>query len=149
MTLFITNIAFCSKIHFLYYFVVIQSLGHVQLFVNPWIAACLASLSIFISQSLLKLISIKSVMPSNHLILCHALLLLQSFTASWSFLMSQLFTSGGQSIGASTSVLPMNIQGWFPLGLIDLISLQSRELSRIQHHNSKALILLCSGFFMV
>ena len=58
---------------------------------------------------------------------------LQSFPASGSFSISQFFASGGQSIGvsASTSVLPMNIQGWFPLGLTDLISLQSKELSRV------------------
>ena len=57
----------------------------------------------------------------------------QSFPASGSFPMSQFFTSGGQSIGASTSasVLPMNIQDWFPLGLTDLISLQSKGLSRV------------------
>ena len=56
---------------------------------------------------------------------------LQSFPATGSFLMSQLFTSGGQSIGASASVLPMNIQGWFPLGLTGWISLQSKGLSRV------------------
>ena len=56
---------------------------------------------------------------------------LQSFPASGSFLMSQLLTSGDQSIGASASVLPMNIQGWFPLGLTGLISLQSKGLSRV------------------
>ena len=69
-------------------------------------------------------------MPSNHLILCHSL---QSFPASGSFQMSRLFASGGQSIGASASasVLPMNIQGWFPSGLTGLISLQSKELSRV------------------
>ena len=56
---------------------------------------------------------------------------LQSFPASGSFLMSQFFASGGQSIGASASVLPMNIQGWFPLGMTDWISLQSKGLSRV------------------
>ena len=75
---------------------------------------------------------------------------LQSFPASMSFPMSQLLASGGQSIGTSASVLPMNIQGWFPLGLIGLIFLQSKGLkSLLQHHNSKASILLCSAFFMV
>ena len=74
----------------------------------------------------------------------------QSFPASGSFLMSWLFTSGGQSIGASASVLPMNIQSWFPLGLTGLISLQSKGLSSLlQHHNSKASILWRSAFFMV
>ena len=76
-----------------------------------------------------KFMSIESVMPSNHLILCHLLLLLPSFAASGSFPMSWLFTSGGQGIGVSApaSVLLMNIQGQFPLGLIGLISLLSRD----------------------
>ena len=77
--------------------------------------------------------SIESVMLSNHLILCNSLLLPSIFPASGSFPMSQLFTSGGQSIGASTSatVLPVSIQHLFPLGLTDLISLKSKELSRV------------------
>ena len=88
---------------------------------------------------LLKLMSIEWVMPSSHLILCrHLLLLLQSFP-SGSFLMSQPFVSGGQSIGASVAatVLLMNIQGYFPLGLIGLISLLSKGLfsnTTVQKH---------------
>ena len=77
---------------------------------------------------------------------------LQCFLASGSFPMSQLFTSGGQSIGvsASTSVLPMNIQDWFPLGLTGMISLQSKGLSEVlQHHSSKASVLQCSALFIV
>ena len=76
---------------------------------------------------------------------------LQSFLASGSFLMSQLFASCGQSIGSSASVLPMNIQNWFHLGLTGLISLQSNGTlkSLFQHHSSKASILWCSAFFMV
>ena len=111
----------------------VQSLSHVQLFATPWTAACQASLSITISQSPLKLMSRESVMPSNHLILCHPLLLLPSiFPASESFLMSQFFPSG-QSTGASgsASVLPMNIQDWFSLGWTGLISLQSKGPSRV------------------
>ena len=76
----------------------------------------------------------------------------QSFPASRSFPMSQHFTRGGQSIevSASTSALPINIQDWFPLGLIGLISLLSRGLSSfLQHHSSKASILQCSAFFIV
>ena len=112
----------------------VQSLSRVWLFVTPWTAACQASLSFTISQSLLKLISIELVIPSNHLILWHLLFLLSSiFPASGSFLMSQLFTSGGQSTGApaSASVLPMNIQDWSSLGLTGWISLQSKVLSRV------------------
>ena len=78
--------------------------------------------------------SIESLMPSNHLILCHPLLLLPSiFPTSGSFQMSQIFPSGGQSIGASdsTSVLPVNTQDWSPLGWTGWISLQSKGISRI------------------
>ena len=109
----------------------VQSLSLVWLFATPWTAACQASLSTN-SQSWLKLMSIKLLMPSNHLILCCPLLLLPSiFPASRSFLMSQIFPSVSQSIGASASVLPMNIQDWFPSGLTGLISLQSKGLSRV------------------
>ena len=76
----------------------------------------------------------------------------QSFPASGSFPMSQLFASGGQSVGASAStwVLRMNIQGWFPLRLTGLTSLQSKGLSSLlQHHSWKAPILWCSAFFIV
>jgi len=76
---------------------------------------------------------------------------LQSFPASGSFLVSQLFVSSGQSIGASTtaSVLPVDILGWFPLGLTDLTSLQSKGLSRVFSDSSKASVLQCSAFFIV
>ena len=86
------------------------------------------------SRSLLKLMSIESVMSSNHLILCRPFSsCLQSFPASGSFLMSRLFALGGQSIGASVSatVLPRNIQGRFSLGLTGFISLLSKGLSRV------------------
>ena len=91
----------------------VQSLSCVQLFATPRTAAHQASLSITNSQSLLKLLSIESVMPSNHLILCRPLLLLPSiFPSIRVFPVSQLFASGGQTIGvsASASVLPMNTQ---------------------------------------
>ena len=112
----------------------VQLLNRVQLFATPWIAACQASLSITNSRSLLKLMFIESVMPSNHLILCHPFSShLQSFPASGSFQMSQFFATSGQSIGvsASASVLPMNTQDWFPLGWTSWISLQSKGLSRV------------------
>ena len=89
-------------------------------------------------------------MLSNHLILCHPLLCLQSFPASKSLPMSWLFSSGGQSIGASASVLSMNIQGRFPLGLTGLIlAVQGTLKSLLQHHSSKASVLRCSVFFIV
>ena len=112
-----------------------------------------ASLSITNSQSLLKVMSIESVMPSNNLILYRPFSShLQSFPASGSFPMTQFFASGGQSIGtsASASVLPMNIQDWFPLGLTGLISLLSKGLSRVfsnttvQKHQFFALSFLYS-----
>jgi len=113
-------------------------LNHAQLVRIAWTAAHQASLSFTISLSLHSLKSIESVMPSNHLILCHPLLFLpsifsclQSFPESGSFPMSQFFTSGGQSIEASVLVLPMNIQGSFLLWLISLISLLSKRLSRV------------------
>ena len=100
-------------------FSTIQSLSHIRLFATPWTAACQASLSSNNSWSLLKLMSIESVMPSNPLIVPFSSRL-QSFPASGSFQMSQFLASGGQSIGvsASTSVLC-----W--------ISLQSKGLSRV------------------
>ena len=94
----------------------VQLLSHVQLFEIPCTAALQASLSITNCQSLLKFMSIESVMPSNHLIICHPLLLSPSnFPSIRVFLISQFFQSGGQSVGisASASVLPMNIQNWF------------------------------------
>ena len=97
--------------------------------VIPWAAAHQSPLSSTISQSLLKFMSMESVMVSNHLILCGSLLLLPSvFPSIRVFSRSGLFKAGGPSTGASASasVLPMNIQGWFPLGLTGLISLMSK-----------------------
>ena len=98
----------------------VQSLSHIRLLATPWTTALQASLSLTISQSLLKLMSIESGMPSNHLILSP---LSPSAPASRSFPISWLFMSDGQRIGASAlaSVLPMNIQGWLPLGVTGLI----------------------------
>ena len=97
----------------------VQSLSHVRLFATWWTAARQGSLFFTNSWSLGKLMSIELVIPSNHLILCHPLSsCLQCCPVTGSFLMSQFFTSVGQSIGGSisASVLPMNIQDWFPLG---------------------------------
>ena len=115
-------------------FVVVQLLSRVWLFVTGWTAAQQASRSFTTSWSLLKLMSIESVMASNRHILCHPLPLLPSvFPSIRVFPVSQLSPTGGQSIGAlaSASVLPMNIQGWFPLGSTGLSSLQSKGLSRV------------------
>ena len=93
-----------------------------------------------------------AIQPS-HALLSPSSSCLQSFPASGSFLMSQFFTSGGQSIGVSAlaSVLPVNIQDWFPLGWTGWISLQSKGTlkSLLQHHSSKASILRHSAFFIV
>ena len=107
--------------------VVVQLLSHVQLFATPWPTGHQASLSLTISWSLLKFISTGSVMLSNHLCVVPFSSYPQSFPASGSFPMSWLFASDDQSTGASASVLPMDIQGWFPLGLTGLISLLPRD----------------------
>ena len=113
----------------------IQSLRHVQFFAIPWTAAFQAFLSITNSQSLLKCMSFKSVMPSNNLISSSVVPFscFQPFPALGYFLMSQLFTSGGQRIGASASasILPMNIQGLWPFELTGWISLLSKRFSRV------------------
>ena len=112
----------------------VQLFSHVRLFVTPWAEAHQAFLSFTISWSFLKLMSTELIMPSNHLILCHPLLLLCSIFPSIRVSSNEsTLVSGGQSTGASgsASVLPMNIQGWFPLGLTGLIFLQSKGLSRV------------------
>ena len=111
----------------------VQSLSLVWCFVTLWTAAHQDSLSITNSWSLHKLMSIKSMMPPNHLIHCCPLLLSPSISSSIRvFWMSQFFASSGQSIGisASASVLPMNIQDSLPLGLTGLIFLKSKVFSR-------------------
>ena len=111
----------------------VQPLSRVRLFVTPWTTACQASLSITNSQSPSKPVS-ESAMPSNHLILCHPLLLLSSiFPSIRVFSNESALHISGQSIGvsASTSVLPMNTQDWSPLGWTGWISLQSKGLSRV------------------
>ena len=103
---------------------VVPSLVYVRLFAALGTAAHQAPLSYTLSPNLLKFMSIELVMLSNHLTFCFPTsFCLPFFLASESFPMSWLFTSGGQSIRASASVLPMNIQRWFPLGLIDWFDL--------------------------
>ena len=110
-----------------------QLLSHVRLFTTPWTAAHQASLSIINSRSLLTLMSTESVMPSNHPILCYPLLCLPSIFPS-----IRVFSNESALhirwpkywSSASASILLMNIQDWFPIGLTGLMSLQSRGLSR-------------------
>ena len=111
----------------------VQLLSRVWIFPTPWTVARQALLSITNSQSLLKLMVIEWVMPSNHASSVVPFSHLQSFPVSGSFQMSHLLASGGQSIGvsASTSVLSMDIQDWFPLGWTGWISLQSKGLSSV------------------
>ena len=121
---------------------------------TPWTAVHQASLSITNSQSLLKLMSIKSVMPSNRLILCRPFSsYLQSFPASQSFSMSQFFASGGQSIGIfSFSISPSyEYSGLisFRMDCLDLLAVQGTLKSLLQHHSSKASVLRRSAFFIV
>ena len=117
----------------------VQLLSRVQLFTTPWIAVCQASLSIANSWSLLKLMSIELVMPSNHLIFCHPLHLLPSIFPSITVFSTEsvlcIRWPNYWSL-ASTSVLLMNIQDWFPLGCIGWISLQSKGLSRVSSNTT-------------
>ena len=112
----------------------VQSLSHVRLFATPWIAAHQASLSITNSWSSLKPMFIESMMPSNHLILCHPLLRLPSiFPSIRVFSNESALCIRGENIGVSalTSVFPMNTQDWSPFGWTGWISLQSKGLSRV------------------
>ena len=134
-------------------FITLLLLRCVRLFVTPWTAAQQAPLSSTIFWSLIRFMYIESVMPSNHHILCHLLHLPSVFSSIRSFPVSQPFTLGGQSIGAlaSASVLPVNSQCWFPLGLTDLIFCCPRESqvfssSTIQKHQFiSAWSSLCSN----
>ena len=140
-------------LHLRIFIVVVQSLSRVYLFVTPWTAACHTSLSFTISRSLLKLMSIESEIPSNHLILCHSLLLPSVFprirvfsnesvlrirwTKYWSF---------------SFNISPSNEYSGlisFRMDWLDLLAVQGTLKSLLQHHNSKASILQCSAFFIV
>ena len=122
----------------------VQSLSRVQLLVTPWTAARQASLSITTSQSLRKLMSMSQLC---HPTISSSVIPFSSPTSGF-VPMSQFFTSGGQSIGASASasVLPMNIQDQFPLGWTGLISLQSNRPSRV-FSNTKSINSLAFSFF--
>ena len=118
----------------MYQFSSVQSLRHVQLFETPWTTAHQASVSMTNSQSPHKLMSIDSVMPSNHLILCHPLLLLPSIFPSIRVFSNEsalCITWAKNWSFSAASVLPMNTQDWSSLGWTGWISLQSKGLSRV------------------
>ena len=132
----------------------VQSLSRVRLFATPWTAACQASLSIINSRGLLKHMSIESVMPSNHLILCRPLLLLPSIFPSIRVFSSEsvLLIRWPKYWSFSFNISPSNEH----LGLIsfrmdwlDLLAVQGTIKSLLQHHSSKASILRCTAFFTV
>ena len=130
------------------HFVVVQSLSRVWL-CNPMNCSMPGFLVLHFFLSLLKLMSIESVMPSNHLILVTPFSFCpQSVSEPWSFPMSQLLASGGQSLGASVSasVLPMNIQAWL---WFDLLAVQGTLKSLLRHLNSKVSTLWHSVVFMI
>ena len=148
------SISYLSSKSFLSRFVVFQSLSHVQLFVTPWTAAHQASLFFIISQSLLKLMSIASVMSSNHLILRHPLLfpppnlsqhqglfkwsvLRIRWPKYWSFSFSISFSNEYSGLIS------------FTMDWLDLLAVQGTLKSLLQHHSSKASILLHSAFFIL
>ena len=132
----------------------VQSLSHVRPFASPWTAARQASLSITNSWSLLKLMFIESVIPSNHLILCCALLLLPSIFPSIRVFSNEsaLRIRWPKYWSFSFSISPSNEHPgliYFWMDWLDLLSVQGTLQSLIQHHSSKASVLRCSAFFMV
>ena len=136
------------------FFVVVQLLSRVQLFGTPWTSACRASMSSPVSQSLLKLMSIGSVMPSNHLVLCHSLLLLPS-------IFPRIKTFSNESVicirwpkywSFSFSISPFSEYSGlisFRIDWFDLLVVQGTLKSLLQHHSSKASVLQHSAFLMV
>ena len=123
-------------------------------FVTPWTAACQASLSITNSQSLLKLMSIESVMLSNHLIFCHPLLLLPSIFPSVRVFPSEsvLHIKWPKDWSFSFNISPSNEYSGlisFRMNWLDLLAVQGTLKSLLQHHSSKASILQCSAFFTI
>ena len=142
--------SFCSSVQFSS----VQSLSRVWLFATPWTAAHQASLSIINSWSLLKLMSIKSVMPSNHLILCRPLLLPPSVFSSLRVFSSESvvcirwpkYWSFSFSISPSSEYSGLIS---FRMYWLDLLAVQGTLKSLLQHHSSKASILQCSACFIV
>ena len=139
---------------FLLQFSSVQSLRHVQLFATPWTLACQASLSITNSWSLLKPMSIESMMPSNHLILCHPLLLLPSIFPSIRVFSNELVLhiTWPKYLSFSFNISPSNEYSGlisFKADWLDTLAVQGTLKSLLQHHSSKASILWCPVFFIV
>ena len=155
LTLYFTSYRRVRAVSFIQ-FSSVQSLSCVLLFVTPWTAACQASLSITNSWSLLKPMSIESVMPSNHLILCGPLLLPPSILPSirvfsnesalcirwpkyWPPILWNSFSPSNEYSGLIS----------FRMDWLDLLAVQGSRKSLLKHHSSKASILQCSAFFIV
>ena len=132
--------------------ILVQLLSSVWYFATPWTAACQASLSFTISPSLLRLMSIESVMPSNHLILCHPLLLPPLIIPSIRVFSNESVLRIRWPKYWSFSISPSNeFSGLisFRMDWIDLLAVQGTLKSLLQHHSSKASILRCSAFFTI
>ena len=132
----------------------VQSLSRVWLFVTPWTTACHASLSITNSWSLLKLMAIEMVMPSNDLVLCHPLLLLPSIFPSIRVFSNEsaLHIRWPKYWSFSFNISPSNEHSGlisFKIDWLELLAVQGTLKSLLQHHSSKASVLLCSAFFIV
>ena len=138
----LSNIPLCTSV---------QSLSHVLLIATPWTAARQASLSITNSRSLLKLMSIESVMPSSHLILCRPLFLLPLNPSQHHGLFQWVNSSHEVAKYWSFSIRPSNEHPGliFRMDWLDLLAVQGTLKSLLQHHSSKAAILRCSAFFTV
>ena len=147
-------ILFCKWKNYLKKFSSVQLLSHVQLFVTPWTAARQASVSITNSRSLLKLMSIESVLPSNHLILCRPLLLPPSIFPSIRGFPNEsvLHIRWPKYWSFSFSISPSSDYSGlisFRTDWLDLLAVQGTLKSLLQHHSSNASILWCSALFIV
>ena len=134
--------------------IVVQSLSRVWFIATPWAGALQASLYITVSRSLLKLMSVESMMPSNHLILCHPLLLLPSIFPSIRVFSSEsaLHIRWPKYWSVSFSISPSNEYSGlisFRIDWLDLLAVQGALKNLLQRHSSKASVLQCSAFFMV
>ena len=130
----------------------VQLLSRVQLFVTPWSAACQAFLSIMNSLSLPKLMSIKSVMPSNYFILCHPFLVLSSLFPSIRVFSNESVLPIRWPEYWSFSIRPSNEYSgliFLRIDWLDLLAVQGTLKSLLQHHSSKASVFQCSAFFIV